>query len=142
MLPLLGSACPHIVVGRRARDGRRAAHPDRVRRERLLRRLLDRRRDRGEVLGEAELDLFVQLVSGVRHLHAHKVVHRDIKPGNIFLDRRNLVRLGDFGIARARRRGRRRRAAAALVGTSSTSRPRSSRGRRPTRRAMFGLSAS
>ena len=99
---LLGAACPHIVrfAGAHVADG--ALHILTEYAENgSLRQLLDRRRDRGEVLGEAEaLDLFVQLVSGVRHLHAHKVVHRDIKPGNIFLDRRNLVRLGDFGIAR------------------------------------------
>ena len=102
MLRLLGAACPHIVrfAGAHVADG--ALHILTEYAENgSLRQLLDRRRDRGEVLGEAEaLDLFVQLVSGVRHLHAHKVVHRDIKPGNIFLDRRNLVRLGDFGIAR------------------------------------------
>ena len=101
VLRLLGAACPHIVrfAGAHVADG--ALHILTEYAENgSLRQLLDRRRDRGEVLGEAEaLDLFVQLVSGVRHLHAHKVVHRDIKPGNIFLDRRNLVRLGDFSIA-------------------------------------------
>ena len=65
-----------------------------------LQHRLDRRRDLNEPLLEGEvLDTFVQLVSALQHLHSHGVMHRDLKPSNIFFDRRNLARLGDFGIA-------------------------------------------
>ena len=30
----------------------------------------------------------------------HSYVHRDLKPGNIFLDSNSDVKLGDFGLAR------------------------------------------
>ena len=33
-------------------------------------------------------------------VHAKRVLHRDIKTSNVFLTNRNLVKLGDFGIAR------------------------------------------
>lgn len=38
------------------------------------------------------------LVEGVSRLHIDKIVHRDIKPKNIFLDENNKLVLGDFGL--------------------------------------------
>ena len=65
-----------------------------------LQQRLDRRRERDEPLSEPEvLDTFVQIAAGLAHLHSHGVLHRDLKPANVFFDRRNLCRLGDFGIA-------------------------------------------
>lgn len=43
---------------------------------------------------------FVQLVLGAQYLHAHNVVHRDIKIHNVFLRSKDMsVVLGDFGIS-------------------------------------------
>ncbi|KPA73210.1 putative protein kinase [Leptomonas pyrrhocoris] len=43
---------------------------------------------------------FVQLVLGAQYLHAHHVVHRDIKTHNVFVRRKDAsVSLGDFGIS-------------------------------------------
>ncbi len=33
------------------------------------------------------LDYFVQLCFGLKHIHDHKVLHRDVKASNIFIDR-------------------------------------------------------
>ena len=41
---------------------------------------------------------FVETCEAVKYLHERGVVHRDIKPLNIFLTKDNSVRLGDFGV--------------------------------------------
>jgi serine/threonine-protein kinase len=51
----------------------------------------------------AVVDMFVAIGAGVSAIHALGLVHRDIKPGNIFLDERWAPKLGDFGLATDRR---------------------------------------
>jgi serine/threonine-protein kinase len=43
-----------------------------------------------------------ELLSALRHIHAAGVLHRDIKPQNVLVDRYGHARLSDFGIARPR----------------------------------------
>lgn len=46
------------------------------------------------------LKIFSQICSGLDHAHANGVIHRDIKPGNIFIGRDgDTVKIGDFGIS-------------------------------------------
>lgn len=42
----------------------------------------------------------IQMMIGLRDLHSQKILHRDIKAMNIFLDGENNVRIGDLGVAR------------------------------------------
>lgn len=44
------------------------------------------------------LQAFRQLVTGVAELHKKNVVHRDIKPQNVFIDAEDHLVLGDFGL--------------------------------------------
>ena len=56
---------------------------------------------RGRLFTENEiLDLFVQVLLAMKHVHDRKVLHRDIKGQNIFLMRSGLIKLGDFGISK------------------------------------------
>lgn len=43
-----------------------------------------------------------ELLSALRHIHAAGILHRDIKPQNVLVDRYGHARLSDFGIARPR----------------------------------------
>lgn len=40
------------------------------------------------------------IAEGLKYLHAHDIIHRDIKPGNVFIDENCVVKLGDFGSCR------------------------------------------
>lgn len=44
--------------------------------------------------------LAAELLSALRHIHGAGVLHRDIKPQNVLVDRHGHARLTDFGIAR------------------------------------------
>lgn len=40
-----------------------------------------------------------QLVCSLQYLHRHLVIHRDLKLGNLFIDRNMRLKVGDFGLA-------------------------------------------
>ena len=42
-----------------------------------------------------------QLLNGVSYCHSHRVLHRDLKPQNLLVDRHGGIKLADFGLARA-----------------------------------------
>ena len=46
------------------------------------------------------LDLFLQIVQGVKHVHSQGLIHRDLKPNNCFMDDTGMIKVGDFGLSR------------------------------------------
>eukprot|EP00936_MAST-01D_sp_MAST-1D-sp1_P000017 g17.t1 len=40
------------------------------------------------------------LLSGLQHIHAHRAVHRDIKPNNLLFSADGTLKIADFGLAR------------------------------------------
>ena len=62
---------------------------------------IDRKRKRREYFSEDKVMVtFVQCLVAIDHVHARKVLHRDIKSANIFLTASGVVKIGDFGIAK------------------------------------------
>jgi serine/threonine-protein kinase len=58
-------------------------------------------RERGRLpVGEA-VEIVSQACDGLEYAHRHGVIHRDVKPGNLLINTDGLVKLADFGIAKA-----------------------------------------
>lgn len=49
---------------------------------------------------ESETRCYIsQLIDGVKYIHSRNIVHRDLKLGNLFLDERMQLKIGDFGLS-------------------------------------------
>ena len=47
-----------------------------------------------------KLEMACQIASGMRKLHAHRMIHRDIRPDNILIAENYTAKIGDMGLAR------------------------------------------
>jgi serine/threonine protein kinase len=45
--------------------------------------------------------LLLQLLKGIAYCHEHRVLHRDLKPQNLLINKKCELKLADFGLARA-----------------------------------------
>ena len=81
----------------------------------------------GKLSPERVIDLARQIAAGLGEAHAQGVVHRDLKPENVILARDGLVKLMDFGIARAL--GGNATTAQIVIGTPGYMAPEQSQGK-------------
>lgn len=44
---------------------------------------------------------FYQLLKGLAFCHSHNILHRDLKPQNLLINKNGVLKLADFGLARA-----------------------------------------
>jgi eukaryotic-like serine/threonine-protein kinase len=58
-------------------------------------------RERRSLPPREAVDILAQACRGLDYAHRNGVVHRDVKPGNLLVNRERMVKLADFGIAKA-----------------------------------------
>jgi eukaryotic-like serine/threonine-protein kinase len=93
---------------------------------------------------ERKLDILSQVAAGLAYAHAHGVIHRDIKPGNIRLLEDGRVKIMDFGIAKLKDHDSALTKTGTTVGTAAYLPPEQIRGELVDHRAdifSFGVVA-
>ena len=71
--------------------------------------LADMIRGDGRIPEPVAIDYATQIANGLAYAHRQGLLHRDIKPANILITHDDVVKLSDFGIARAVSRANARR---------------------------------
>ena len=83
-----------------------------------------------------------QLCGALEHAHSLGVIHRDVKPGNVWLAEDGTAKLGDFGLALAIDRSRLTQEGM-MVGTAAYMAPEQALGRSPDARSdLYALGAT
>lgn len=63
--------------------------------------LKDLSQDSGPMPVNKAIQVIMDVLDGLEEAHTHGLIHRDIKPGNCYLESNGRVKLGDFGLARS-----------------------------------------
>ena len=84
-------------------------------------------RDRGAIDPREAVDILGQACRGLEYAHRNGVVHRDVKPGNLLLNQDGVVKLADFGIAKAAEQSDITKVGS-VIGTAAYLAPEQSRG--------------
>ena len=85
-------------------------------------------RDEGRIGNPRAAQMILQAAQGLAAAHDHGIIHRDMKPANLILDERGIVKIADFGLALPVDAGSRLTATGLLMGTPGYLSPEQCRG--------------
>jgi serine/threonine-protein kinase len=74
------------------------------------------------------IEVMADVCAALDFSHRHNIIHRDVKPANIMINRGGAVKVMDFGIARALGEGQNVTQTAAVIGTAQYLSPEQARG--------------
>ncbi|KAJ9124336.1 hypothetical protein QFC22_001136 [Naganishia vaughanmartiniae] len=66
-----------------------------------LKKYMDTTGEKGALHPEIVRSFMYQLLKGIAYCHDNRVLHRDLKPQNLLINKRGELKIGDFGLARA-----------------------------------------
>jgi eukaryotic-like serine/threonine-protein kinase len=79
-----------------------------------------------ELTVDRGIQMIRQICGALREAHNHDIVHRDLKPENVMVDQSGIVKILDFGVARALNMGR--TVTGAILGTPAYMAPEQASG--------------
>ena len=66
-----------------------------------LKDFIKQQKDKNELIEEKIIQkIIIQICLGLKEIHKAKIIHRDLTPENIFLNKLNKIKIGDFGISK------------------------------------------
>ncbi len=103
---------------------------------------LRERHPKGTRLPSATVVSYVkQVASALQYAHDQKLIHRDVKPGNMLLNHQNEVLLSDFGIALVAQSSRSQATEEVVIGTMSYMAPEQIQGKARPASDQYALAA-
>lgn len=66
-----------------------------------LEKYIDKHKREHKKIGKEEIYRFIlDICEGLKEIHSKHIIHKDLKPDNLFLTNYGMIKIGDFGISR------------------------------------------
>jgi serine/threonine-protein kinase len=82
----------------------------------------------GPMTQQKVIEVMADVCAALDFSHKHGIIHRDVKPANVMINRAGAVKVMDFGIARAMGEGQNVTQTAAVIGTAQYLSPEQAKG--------------